>query len=141
MCQISRTSQVKSRTISICTNQTSTNTKFILFCGYARTSDANGRNSNERLIFQKDIKEDDLGISKVMTFHQFQGYRQSFIMSSPLRTIPSICNQRSLGYATNKGIVPTLIPAEYMLNNSDRSVLSKSYFMIKCLLSYKVRLC
>ena len=81
---------------------------------------------------------DDLGISKVMTCHQFQGFRQSFIMSSSIRAIPSICNQRSLGYATNKGIVPTLIPAEYMLNNSDRSVLSKSHFMIKCLLSYKV---
>ena len=35
-------------------------------------------------------------------------------------------------------IVSILIPAEYMLNNSDRSVLSKSHFMIKCLLSYKV---
>ena len=43
-----------------------------------------------------------------------------------------------MGYATNKGIVSTLIPAEYMLNNSVRSVLSKSHFMIKCLLSYKV---
>ena len=59
-------------------------------------------------------------------------------MSSSVRAISSIYNQRSLGYATNKGIVSTLIPAEYMLNNSDRSVLSKSHFMIKCLLSYKV---
>ena len=29
-------------------------------------------------------------------FHQFQGFRQSFIISGPLRAIPSICNQRSL---------------------------------------------
>ena len=33
----------------------------------------------------------NLGISKVTTFHQFQGFRQSFKMFSPLRAIPSIC--------------------------------------------------
>ena len=29
-------------------------------------------------------------------FHQFQSFTQSFLMSSPLGAIPSICNQRSL---------------------------------------------
>ena len=35
-------------------------------CTNARTSEGNGRSSNEMLIFQKDIRKDDLGISKVM---------------------------------------------------------------------------
>ena len=32
----------------------------------SRTSEANGRNSNKMLIFQKDIRKDDFGISKAM---------------------------------------------------------------------------
>ena len=32
------------------------------------------------------------------TFHLFQGFRQSYIRSGPFRSIPSICNQRSLPY-------------------------------------------
>ena len=35
-------------------------------CGSPRTSEANGRNSNNMLIFQMDIRKDDLSISKVM---------------------------------------------------------------------------
>ena len=33
---------------------------------HSRASEANGRNSNEMLIFLKDIRNDDLGISKLI---------------------------------------------------------------------------
>ena len=72
--------------------------------------------------------------SKILlrNFHRFQGFRRSFLMSGPLRAIPSICNQRSL-------VKESLYARLGYINNAERGkILSHKDKMRSSLLAFFV---